>query len=86
MSALIRFMSGVILALLLAAGAASAQDRTNPVGMRQIEFADGDRRVALAMFYPALHDTVGQLFDCRSSATCICCRTRGQISVQPGGR
>jgi predicted dienelactone hydrolase len=63
MSALIRFMSGVMLALLLAAGAASAQDRINPVGMRQIEFADGDRRLALAMFYPALHDTVGRLFD-----------------------
>ena len=66
MRALIRLASGVMLALLLAAGAAgafAAQDRTNPVGMRQIEFADGDRQLALAMFYPALHDTVGRLFD-----------------------
>jgi predicted dienelactone hydrolase len=56
-----------MLALLVAAGAVAAQDvaqdRSNPVGMRQIEFADGDRRLALAMFYPALNDTVGRLFD-----------------------
>jgi predicted dienelactone hydrolase len=62
MSDLIRRASWVILALLLGAGAAGAQDRSNPVGMRQIEFADGDRHLALSMFYPALHDNVGQLF------------------------
>jgi predicted dienelactone hydrolase len=35
-------------------GMAHAQDRLHPVGLRQVEFADSGRQLALAMFYPAL--------------------------------
>jgi predicted dienelactone hydrolase len=63
MSVFVRQISCMILALLLGAGPAGAQDRSNPVGIRQIELTDGDRHLALSMFYPALHGTVGQLFD-----------------------
>ena len=37
-------------ALLFAAGVACAQDKPGPVGMRQIEFADGDRTLSLVVF------------------------------------
>ena len=46
MSVPIRRVSWVILALLLAAATAGAQERSNPVGMRQIEFTAGDRHLA----------------------------------------
>jgi predicted dienelactone hydrolase len=46
--------------LLVASGAARAQvaagDGTYPVGIRQVEFVDGDRHLALAIFYPAMID------------------------------
>jgi hypothetical protein len=46
--------------LLVASGAARAQvaagDFTYPVGIRQVEFVDGERHLALAIFYPAVID------------------------------
>jgi predicted dienelactone hydrolase len=45
-----------LLAFLIAASVApapAASDAPYPVGLRQIEFTDGDRHIALAMFYPA---------------------------------
>jgi hypothetical protein len=50
-------LCGVLLAL--ASGEASAQVAPAggyPVGIRQIEFLDGERHLALAMFYPAVID------------------------------
>jgi predicted dienelactone hydrolase len=40
-------------ALLLATRPAPAQDRLHPVGLRQVEFGDSGRNVALFLFYPA---------------------------------
>ena len=42
--------------LLFAAAATEAQDRREAVGMRQAEFKDGDRTLALTMFYPATRE------------------------------
>ena len=49
-------------ALLFASSAGRAQDRLHPVGLRQIEFVDQDRHLALAMFYPALRDSGAKPF------------------------
>ena len=53
----LRIVGGAIgLSLTFAAAIAEAQDRPGPVGIRQIEFADGERTIALSMFYPARND------------------------------
>jgi predicted dienelactone hydrolase len=49
-------------ALLLLAGTARAQDHLTTVGLRQVEFVDDDRHLALAMFYPALREGTGTPF------------------------
>lgn len=50
--------------LLLAAAAALAQGQAAPdaVGLRRIAFSDGDRTLALSMFYPARGDSVAEPF------------------------
>jgi predicted dienelactone hydrolase len=54
MTALINVMRGLLCgALLFATGAARAQDRLHPVGVREVEFHDAGRTVALFLFYPA---------------------------------
>ena len=54
MTALINVVRGLLCgALLIAVGAARAQDRLHPVGMREVEFQDAGRTVALFLFYPA---------------------------------
>ena len=54
MTALINLVRGVLCAaLLFATGAARAQDRLHPVGVREVEFQDAGRTVALFLFYPA---------------------------------
>jgi len=50
------------LLLVLSAGAASAQERPDPVGMRRTAFVDGDRTIALTLFYPARADGPAQPF------------------------
>jgi hypothetical protein len=40
-------------AFLLMAGSANGQEKLDPVGLRRISFIDGDRTLALTMFYPA---------------------------------
>jgi len=62
MSAFVKYMMAIIAALLLAAELACAQDHTIAVGIRQIEFADGDRRLALWMFYPIRQDAAAKPF------------------------
>ena len=53
----LRIVGGAIgLSLTFAAAIAEAQDRPGPVGLRQIAFADGERTIALSMFYPARND------------------------------
>jgi len=49
-------------ALLFVAGVACAQDKPGPVGMRQIEFADGDRTLSLVVFYPATSEGTAKPF------------------------
>ena len=44
---------GALLAAVFAATSVNGQDRLDPVGLRQITFSDGDRSLALALFYPA---------------------------------
>jgi predicted dienelactone hydrolase len=54
MTALTNVMRGLLCgALIFATGAAGAQDRLHSVGMRQVEFQDAGRSVALFLFYPA---------------------------------
>jgi len=48
--------------LLFAAGVARAQDKPGPVGVRQVEFADGDRALSLVVFYPATSDGTAKPF------------------------
>ena len=48
--------------LVFAAGGANGQDKLEPVGLRRITFADGDRNLALSLFYPAKSDTITNLF------------------------
>lgn len=49
--------AGIAAAMLLAPGATRAEVLpTYPVGIRQIEFVDGERHLALAIFYPAVID------------------------------
>jgi predicted dienelactone hydrolase len=62
MSALIKCVVGTIAALLFALPMARAQDPTSAVGIRQIEFADGDRRLALWLFYPARQEAGAKPF------------------------
>ena len=52
------------LLMLLLASPSFAADTPSPVGLTQIEFTDGDRHIALAMFYPAA------LADNRARAAC----------------
>jgi len=49
-------------ALLLVVGVAHAQDKPGQVGIRQIEFKDGDRTISLALFYPANGDSTAKPF------------------------
>jgi predicted dienelactone hydrolase len=58
----LKYVIGAIGALLFSAHLAGAQDRVDPVGIRQIEFADGDRRIALWMFYPAQREAAAKPF------------------------
>ncbi len=51
---------GVCLALLLAP--AAAQEKLPPVGLKQVEFVDGDRHLALNVFYPARDNGSGEPF------------------------
>jgi predicted dienelactone hydrolase len=51
-----------IAALHFAGGVACAQNDISAVGIRQIEFKDGQRRLALTMFYPARHETTAKPF------------------------
>ena len=49
-----KLVSSVLsVAFVLVAGSANGQERLDPVGLRRISFTDGDRTLALAMFYPA---------------------------------
>jgi hypothetical protein len=41
------------LLMLFLASPGYAADAPYPVGLKQIEFTDGERQIALAMFYPA---------------------------------
>jgi predicted dienelactone hydrolase len=56
--------SAVVLVLcsLLFAGAANAAETLSPVGIRAAEFSDGDRRIALFVFYPAKPDSGAKPF------------------------
>lgn len=51
-------------ALMIMAGLAYGQDRErlDAVGLRRIAFADGDRTIALSVFYPARGDIAAQPF------------------------
>jgi predicted dienelactone hydrolase len=63
MGALFNVVRGVLCgALLLVAGTACAQDHLYPVGLRQVEFVDHGRHLALAVFYPALREGTGKPF------------------------
>lgn len=54
MTALISVVRGLLCgALLFVTGAARAQDRLHPVGLRQVEFQDSGRNLAIFLFYPA---------------------------------
>ena len=54
MNALINVVRGLLCgALIFATGAALAQDRLHPAGVREVEFQDAGRTVALFLFYPA---------------------------------
>lgn len=51
---LLRLLATLCLAICASDAAAAQIDQViYPVGMRQIEFADGERQIALALFYPA---------------------------------
>lgn len=63
MNALLHIVRGVLCAVLLVVvGTARAQDQLHPVGLRQVEFVDHDRYLALAVFYPALRHRGGEPF------------------------
>ena len=67
--ALINVVRGLLCgALLFATGAARAQDRLHPVGLREVEFQDAGRTVALFLFYPGRAAAAGPS-PCRSSPT-----------------
>jgi hypothetical protein len=46
-------ISTLFLAFIFVAGSANCQERLDSVGLRRISFIDGDRTLALTMFYPA---------------------------------
>jgi predicted dienelactone hydrolase len=54
--------SALYAALLVMAGTGHAQAQLHPVGLRQLEFVDGDRHLALTVFYPASRDGGGRPF------------------------
>lgn len=59
---LILMRSLVLAALLLAAATARAAEPLHPVGISPLEFTDGDRQLALWLFYPAESDGSGKPF------------------------
>ena len=63
---LVGLMSSVLatVALMMAAAPSIAQDgeKLETVGLRRIAFADGDRTLALSMFYPARSDNAAEPF------------------------
>jgi predicted dienelactone hydrolase len=52
----------LVLCSLLFGAAASAAETLSPVGIRAVEFSDGDRRIALFVFYPAKPDSGAKPF------------------------
>jgi len=62
MAGLPKLLVVVLSAILLLASAARAQEKLLQVGLRQIEFLDGERHLALNVFYPALQDESGTPF------------------------
>jgi predicted dienelactone hydrolase len=64
MGTLSRLACGVLgAALLVASGTARAQDPLHRVGLRQAEFVDYDRHLALNVFYPASNEGGGERFE-----------------------
>jgi predicted dienelactone hydrolase len=55
-------ISTLFLAFMFVAGSANCQERLDSVGLRRISFTDGDRTLALAMFYPARSESMSEPF------------------------
>lgn len=54
---------GLIVALLLTAGAVRSDDTLDPVGIHELEFSDRDRRITLYLYYPAGPDGDARQFE-----------------------